>query len=120
LRPAERFDVGADVTEDVTAAERARIERILRPPGDPLGLRLGQSDYVVTSPFLEGFVRRSARADLSLGEKVLRLPVVSWFRPLPMPKPPGGGRYFLWGERPESWEHVSRPVPGPRAVDSGI
>jgi hypothetical protein len=115
---AKGFDLSTGGGAGVTVA--VDVERVLRKPSPVEGLRLGRSDYTFTSPLLEGLIPRRAPPDASLGEKVLNLPVVRWFRPLPMPQPPGGGKYFKWGERPEPWRAISSPIPGPRALDNGM
>jgi len=118
---ASKFDLsnGAGAASDNTMKE-ADVERVLRKMEKQEGLRLGQSDYVFRSPILEGLIPRPAPDGASLGEKILNLPIVRWFRPLPMPEPPGGGKYFKWGERAESWRDIGHPTPPPGAIDNGM
>ena len=100
--------------------DEARIERVLRKVEPRDGARLGESDYVFRSPILEGLVPRRFPDDASLGEKILSLPIVRWFRPLPMPNPPGGGKYFKWGSRDKPWVQFNQPVSGPGRADNGM
>lgn len=113
------FDLKSVGGGAATVVSDAQIDRVLHAP-QVSGLKLGSSDYTFESPILEGLLPRRTSPDASLGEKIMSLPVVRWFRPLPMPQPPGGGRYFKWGERDSAWPSFCQPVPGPRALDSGI
>ena len=116
---ASKFDFASLAGDSTGGMTESRLERVLRQPVPRDGLRLGQSDYVFRSPILEGLIPRPAPDGASLGEKLLNLPIVRWFRPLPMPEPPGGGKYFKWGERAESWRDYARPAPSPGATDNG-
>lgn len=82
-------------------------ERVLRTPKDLPDVKLGRSDYVISGPLVDALRRRRSSPDLSLGKRILRLPIVRLFVPLPMPSPPGGGRYFLWGESSRPWTAVA-------------
>ena len=103
-------------TFNATASHRARTqwntdpkywERVLREPKEFSDLQIGRSDYMVSGPLVEGLRRRRSSPDLSLGKRLLRLPVVRLLVPLPMASPPGGGRYFLWGESSRPWTMVA-------------
>ena len=113
-------DFASSAGDNTSAAEEARIERVLRKLKPQDGLRLGESDVVFSSPILEGLVPRRLPDDASLGEKILGLPIVRLFRPLPMPSPPGGGKYFKWGSRDQAWAEFNRPVSGPGRADNGM
>jgi len=117
---ASKFGQASLSGDSIGVIPESKVERVLRKHESPDGRRLGQSDYVFRSPILEGLIPRQATVDASLGEKILNLPVVRWFRPLPMPQPPGGGKYFKWGERAESWRDYCHPAPGPGAMDNGM
>ena len=115
------FDSGAGAGASAGGALGSdQIERVLRKTEPRAGLRLGKSGYALRSPILAGLIPRHSSADASLGRKILSLPIVNWFVPLPMPEPPGGGKYFLWGERDEPWCNIGRPAPGPGAMDNGM
>ena len=70
-------------------------------------IALGKSDFAVSGPLVETFrVAPRSSAERNLGEKILKLPIVSLFVPQPMPVFRGEGKYFLWGERPLPWAAV--------------
>jgi hypothetical protein len=80
-------------------------------------IAIGRSDVVVRGPMVDTFRRpRSSRSDLSLGQKILSLPVINLFVPMKMPSPPAaGGKYFAWGKRDSS----SSPFVSSAAAASG-
>lgn len=83
---------------------------------DEMKFSVGKSDYAVQGPAVETFTfyRRSSSRDVSLGQKILNLPIVNLFVPQPMPKPTGGGRYLAWGQKDQPWSAVAdRGIPGP-------
>lgn len=82
-------------------------ERVLRETKELPDVKLGKSDYVISGPLVDGLRRRRSSPDLSLGKRILRLPILCLFVPGPMPSPPGGGRYFLWGESSRPWTAVA-------------
>jgi hypothetical protein len=82
-------------------------ERFLHGANESPVVKLGKSDYVISGPLVDGLRRRRSSPDLSRGQRFLRLPIVRLFVPLPMPSPPGGGRYFLWGESSRPWSAVA-------------
>jgi hypothetical protein len=93
-------------------------EELLEPK--PVRLTLGKSDFVMSGALVETF-RATPRpaGERTLAQKFLDLPIVNIFVPGPMPKAGGvgGGKYFAWGERKESWSVVSaRPASGPQGV----
>ena len=107
---------------NATASPKARAEwntnpahwdQIISQKRETPELRIGKSDYVVSGPLIQGLRRQRASADRSLGKKILGLPIVSWFVPQPMPSPPGGGKYFRWGESDRPWTAIaSGAAPG--------
>lgn len=82
-------------------------ESTLREPKEYRDLRIGRSDFVIRGPFVDALRRRRPSSDPSPGRRFLRLPVVRLFVPQPMPSPPGGGRYFLWGEGSRPWSTLA-------------
>lgn len=95
-------------------------EELLEPK--PARLTLGQSDFVMSGALVETF-RATPRpaGERTLAQKFLSLPIINMIVPGPMPKAGGdgggGGKYFAWGERKESWSVVSaRPASGPQGV----
>lgn len=89
----------------------AHWERMLDQHKASTALQIGRSDFTLSGPLVDG-VRRSRTTDeRSLGKRLLGLPVVRLFVPLPMPSPPGGGRYLLWGESDRPWTSVAQGVP---------
>lgn len=90
----------------------AHWERMLEQRKASSAIQIGKSDFTISGPLVEGVRRQRATGERSLGKRLLGLPVVRLFVPQPMPSPPGGGRYFLWGERDQSWASFSRtPAP---------
>lgn len=90
----------------------AHWERRLEQRKESTALRLGKSDFAISGPLVDGLRRQRTAGERSLGRRLLGLPVVRLFVPQPMPAPPGGGRYLLWGERDQSWTSYSRaPAP---------
>ena len=87
--------------------DRKYWERVLREPKELPDVKIGKSDFVISGPLIDGLRRWRSSPDLSLGKRILRLPIVRLFVPLPMPSPPGGGRYFLWGESTRPWTAVA-------------
>jgi hypothetical protein len=82
-------------------------ERVLRVPKEFPDVKLGRSDFVISGPLIDGLRRRRSAPDLSRGQRFLRLPIVRLFVPGPMPSPPGGGKYFLWGESSRPWSALA-------------
>lgn len=82
-------------------------ERALREPKEYRDLKIGRSDYVIRGPLVDSVRRRRATSNESPGRRFLRLPIVRLFVPQPMPEPPGGGRYFLWGESSRPWSALA-------------
>jgi len=114
------YDLTSSSGDSASGVNEARVERVLREMEPQDGVRLGRSDVVFRSPILEGLVPRRSPDGASLGEKLLNLPVVRLLRPLPMPSPPGGGKYFKWGSRDKAWVEYSQPVSGPGRADNGM
>lgn len=71
------------------------------------GLKLGKSDFVLGGPIVDGLRRRPADPNRGFGQKFLGFPVVRWFVPLKTPGPPGGGKYFRWGESEQAWASIA-------------
>jgi hypothetical protein len=86
-------------------------ERVLRTPADSPPLKLGKSDWTLSGPITDGLRRRRSAPDRSLGKRILSLPIVRLFVPGPMPTPPGGGRYLLWGDSDRPWITVAQGAP---------
>jgi len=94
--PPTQFNATARPGIPMTSAER-QLEFIEPKPGASV-ISLWKSDYVISGPLVMG-LRKSPPSEehLSLGRKVLRLPIVRLLVPGPMEKPPGGtGKYFAW------------------------
>lgn len=90
----------------------AHWERMIEQRKASSALQIGKSDFTISGPLVDGVRRKRTSGERSLGKRLLGLPVVRLFVPQPMPSPPGGGRYFLWGERDQSWASISRaPAP---------
>lgn len=86
-------------------------ERLLEERKAASGIQLGQSDWQVTGPVVNALKQRPLPANASRGKRFLNLPIVRLFVPRPMPTPPGGGRYFLWGESDRPWVAVAQGAP---------
>ena len=84
------------------------------PPFQGSGIKLGQSDYTASGPFVETFRMHRERSwsDLNLLEKIESIPIVNLFVPQPMPIAPRQGvKYFKWGESDQPWVNVvDRPI----------
>ena len=108
-----QFKSVAEIAPWSSKYEATHPDRVLREKPEPSSIQIGKSDYAITGPLVEGLRRKKASPDLSRGERFLRLPVVRLFVPLPTPPPPGGGKYFRWGQTDRSWVHVaSGAAPG--------
>jgi hypothetical protein len=68
---------------------------------------IGKADFVLTGPLVQMIRRPSGWSDLSLGQKIMALPVVNLLVPQSMPAPASGGKYFAWGESSQSWISVT-------------
>jgi hypothetical protein len=97
---------------DTTSPAQARTERntdqlywerALRESKELPDVKLGKSDYVINGALVNGLRRGRSSPDLSLGKRILRLPIIRLFVPDPMPSSPDGGRYWLWGESSRPW-----------------
>jgi len=82
-------------------------ERVLQLSKELPDAKLGRSDFVIRGPLVDGLRRLRSTPDLSRGQRFLRLPIVRLLVPRPMPSPPGGGRYFLWGESSRPWSAIA-------------
>ncbi len=85
-------------------------EKVLHESKEFPDVKLGKSDFTVGGPLVDGLRRRKSSPDLSLGKRFLRLPIVRLFVPQPMPSPPGGGRYFVWGDSSRPWTALAEGV----------
>ena len=115
--------IGADPQAQFDAFERAEATKEWKPnpalwqdllsvERDYPTVSVGRGEFVVRGPLVETFRRPREWSDLSLGQKVLSLPLVNLFVPMKMQKPPGGGgKYFAWGPRSQAWTPRA-PVPG--------
>jgi hypothetical protein len=115
LRADEKPDQlksAAEIAPWTSKHELGHWERVLREKSEPAGVQLGKSDYIVSGPLVDALHRKKAPADRSLGRKLLGLPVVRLFVPQPMPSPPGGGKYFRWGESDRPWVDIASGAPG--------
>ena len=75
------------------------------------GVRLGHSDFVASGPLVGSLTRRREEwRDLSPLDKALNFPIVGWIVPQPMPRPPGHGKYFYWGDRDVAWSTFATGV----------
>jgi hypothetical protein len=69
---------------------------------------LGKSDFVLSGPIIEGFRPLHKSENLSIGQKILRLPVIRLLVPRPMESPPETGKYFAWrGESNRPWTAIA-------------
>jgi len=93
----------------------AHWDRILQVKSNTPSLRIGKSDFIVSGALVEGLRRSRSNKERSLGRKFLELPFVRLVVPRPMPSPPGGGKYFCWGESDRSWTTI---VAGASAASS--
>lgn len=89
----------------------AHWERMIEQRKTSSALQIGKSDFTITGPLVDGVRRKRTTGERSLGKRLLGLPIVRLFVPLPMPSPPGGGRYLLWGESDRPWVSVAQGVP---------
>jgi hypothetical protein len=83
------------------------------PPTPSASVQLGQTDYVITGPLVQG-LRRAPRVDpeTSRGQRFLNLPVVRMFVPQRLPTPPEEGtRYFAWGQSARPWAAIATGAP---------
>jgi hypothetical protein len=86
--------------------------RVISEQSKPSALRIGKDDFKVTGPLIDGLRSRRSAPDRSLGQKILGLPIVRLFVPTPMPNPPGGGKYFRWGESDRPWASIAEASGG--------
>ena len=117
LRAQERpvpLDASATkkTAESDDAKRRESISRVSR------GVALNKSGLVAQGPLVDAFLTAPRPSgELTLGQKILRLPILNIFVPAPMPKPTRQGKYFAWGERDAPWSAVvDRQLPGPQGV----
>lgn len=68
---------------------------------------IGRTEFLVGGPLVQTIRRPDSWSDLSLGRKILALPVINLLVPQPMPAPASGGKYFAWGESSLSWGAVA-------------
>jgi len=94
--PPAQFNSTVQQGDFTTPAERQMGFIELRH--DAPVISLGRSAYVMTGPLVAGLRKLPPPEEhLSLGRKVLRLPVIRLLVPGPMENPPGGtGKYFAW------------------------
>ena len=108
----------ATTLQPIPYSDPSRWRTLLIEKRDSPLIVLGKSDFTISSPLIEGLRPLRHAEGLSRGQRFLRLPVIRWFVPGPMEKPPGGtGHYFAWRNCDLPWtEAASRPgiVKGPR------
>jgi hypothetical protein len=93
--PPAQFSSTVRAGIPITPGER-QVEFMFARRAAPV-IALGKSDFVLGGPLVAGFRRLPYQADLSRGQKFLRLPIIRLFVPGPMENPPGGtGKYFAW------------------------
>ena len=85
----------------------AQPQSLITERFDSSNLRLGKGDWVISGPLVNGFRRRPPTENRSLGRRILDFPIIRSFVPEPMPSPPGGGKYFLWGESSRPWASIA-------------
>jgi len=103
------FDAYAPVKTSTEWKPNPALRReLLSVKPDQPTVSIGKADLVVSGPLVQTFRRSHGWSDLSLGRKILALPVINLFVPKPMPSTPGGGRYFQWGESSQPWIAVAQ------------
>jgi hypothetical protein len=101
-----------DPSAEIGFGSAARHETFAPPAPSPR-VQLGQTDYVITGPLVQG-LRRAPRVDpdTSPGRRFLNLPVVRMFVPQRLPTPPEEGtRYFAWGQSARPWAAIATGAP---------
>ncbi|MBI3853168.1 MAG: hypothetical protein HY298_23200 [Verrucomicrobia bacterium] len=81
----------------------ALLRELLRVRRNYPTVSIGKGDFEVSGPLLQTIRRPRDWSDLSLGRKILALPVINLLVPQPMPPSPGGGKYFAWGQSGLPW-----------------
>lgn len=77
---------------------------------------IGKTDFEVSGPLIETFRGpRRTWSDLSLGEKIVNLPIVNLFVPQPFKvESRREGKYLAWGDKDLPWSAVAdRGMGGP-------
>jgi hypothetical protein len=93
-------------------------DRALVEKSEPPGVRLGKKDWWIKGPVVEGIRRQRPTAERSAGQRLRELPVVRLVVPQPMETPPGGGKYFRWGESDRPWTAIAAgAAPGRSSSD---
>lgn len=95
-RSISRWDTSRDHWEKLLQQKTPRDE-----------VSLGRGDWKLTGPVVSGLRRTRTTGNRSFMDRLRGIPIVRLFVPLPMPNPPGGGRYFLWGESDKPWTAVA-------------
>jgi len=103
------FDASAPVKASTEWKPNPALRRdLLHIKRDHPTVTIGRTEFQVGGPLVETLRRPRNWSDLSLGRKLLALPVINLFVPQPMPSPPGGGgKYFAWGDASKSWTSVT-------------
>jgi hypothetical protein len=102
----DQFKSAAEIAPWPSKNDVRHWERVLREKPESSGVQIGKSGYTASGPLVDAVRRRKSLPGDSLGRRILRAPVVRLFVPQPMPKPPGGGKYFHWGDSEHSWTTV--------------
>jgi hypothetical protein len=95
------------ISKSVQNTSPAYWNRVIAEQSEISKLKIGRTDFSVSGPLIDVLHRRQPEQDRSLGRRILGLPVVRLFVPRAMPQPPGGGKYFRWGQSDRPWTLVS-------------
>ena len=103
--PQTEFDAFAPVKASTEWKPNPALWReLLNVKRDHPTVSIGRTEFLVGGPLVETIRRPRNWSNLSLGKKLLALPVINLFVPQPMPSPPsGGGKYFAWEATSQPW-----------------
>jgi hypothetical protein len=104
---SEEAQLGFDLLAPVQSSTAWRYDRAvweqLSVWEPSFRLSLASREFVVSGALADTFRRPRQWPDLSLGEKILNFPVLNLFIPAKLPQASARGKFFVWGERNESW-----------------